>query len=297
MKKKLKFLVVFNCNAGSGRKIKLINNVIELIKKNHEVELFKTQSEKEAKTVFKKISKINFDRLVVAGGDGTMFFALNEMINNNIDDKLIGYIPLGTANILKIETHITNNTQDIYQVLTSNKYKKINLSKINGKYFFLMTGVGFDSKIIESISKKLKKYLGKFIFIYKGIQHFLFLKNNKMEIELDGDKIMADWILCTNSKYYAGRNSITNDTNIFENKIIVYIFKDLTRMKLIYYFWLILTKGDLSFAKNIIKKDLNSLKISGINNKLLSHADGENLGYQDKLLISKTKKFINLLVP
>ena len=297
MRKKLKFLVIFNVNAAGGRKLKLVNDVIGLIKKDHEIELFKTKSEKEAKIVFKELSKRQFDRLIIAGGDGSMYFAINEMINNNIDNKLTAYIPVGTANLLQIETQIEKKSQAIYKVITSDKYKKINLTKINEKYFFLMAGIGFDSKIIESIDINFKKYLGKFIFAYKGFQHFLFLRNNKMNIEMYGEKIKADWVLCTNAKYYAGSYSITNDTNIFENKTVVYIFKDLTRIKLLYYIWLIFTKGDLSSAKSVIKKDLDILKINGINKKILSHVDGENFGYQDKLVISKTKKFINLLVP
>ena len=226
-----------------------------------------------------------------------MYFAINELISSNIDDKLMAYIPTGTTNILQIETQMKKKAKEIFNVLMSNNYKKISLAKINNKYFFLMAGIGFDSKIVKSIDVKFKKYLGKLIFVYKGFENFLFLKNNKMEIEIDKVKIMADWVLCTNSKYYAGPFSITNDTNIFENKIIVYIFKDLTRINLIHYIWLILTKGDLSSAKNIIKKNLDSLKISGKNKKLLSQVDGENFGYHDKLIISKTKKFINLLVP
>ena len=297
MRKKLKFLVIFNVNAAGGRKLKLVNDVIGLIKKDHEIELFKTKSEKEAKIVFKELSKRQFDRLIIAGGDGSMYFAINEMINNNIDNKLTAYIPVETANLLQIETQIEKKSQAIYKVITSDKYKKINLTKINEKYFFLMAGIGFDSKIIESIDINFKKYLGKFIFAYKGFQHFLFLQNNKMNIEMYGEKIKADWVLCTNAKYYAGSYSITNDTNIFENKTVVYIFKDLTRIKLLYYIWLIFTKGDLSSAKSVIKKDLDILKINGINKKILSHVDGENFGYQDKLVISKTKKFINLLVP
>ena len=297
MREKIKFLAILNSNAGRRGKLKLINDVIELVKKNHEIEVFKTQSEKEAKAVFKTISKRNFDRLVVIGGDGTMFFTINEMINNNIDNKAIAYIPAGTANILQFETQIKNKTQDIYKVLTSDKFKRINLTKINEKYFFLMTGVGFDSKIIGSINKNLKSYFGKFLFVYKIFQNFLFLKNKKINIEINGEEIYADWIICTNSKYYAGSYSITNDTNIFESNIIVYIFKDLTRLKLIHYIWLILIKGDISSAKSLIKKNLVSLKINGVSGKFLSQVDGENFGYCNKLLISKTNKFVNLLVP
>lgn len=295
--KNLKFAVILNANAADKKKLRLINKIIELIKRNHSIRLFKTKTEKDAKIVFKKLSVENFDRLVIAGGDGSMSFAINEMINNNIDDKIMGYIPIGTANILQIETKIKKEATEIFNVLVSNNYKKINLTKINEKYFFLMAGIGFDSKIVKSINTKIKKYLGKLIFFYKGLENFLFLKNNKMEIEVENEKMIVDWVLCTNSKYYAGPYSIINDINIFDDKIVTYIFKDLTRIKLLYYIWLILTKGDLSSAKSIIKKKLDTLKINRINNKLLYQVDGENCGYEDKLVISKTKKFINLLIP
>ena len=192
------------------------------------------------------MSNKKFDRLVFAGGDGSVCFGINEMFkSDNLKDKLVGYIPAGTANILQIETQIKKKAEEIYNVLVSDNHKKISLAKINDKYFFLMAGVGFDSRIVESINTNIKKYLGKVIFALKGFQHFLFLKNNKMEVKVDNEKIMADWILCTNSKYYAGPHSITNDTNIFENKIVAYIFKDLTRIKLLYYVWLF---RDLAFG-------------------------------------------------
>lgn len=298
MNKNLNFALVFNSNAAGGRKLKLINKVISILEKEHNVELFKTQSEEHATEVFKKLSNKTFDRLIVAGGDGSVCFAINEMIKNqSLNDKLVGYIPAGTANILQIETQIKKKAKEICQILVSDKHKKINLARINDKYFFLMAGIGFDSEIVASIDTRIKKYLGKIIFALKGFQHFLFLKKNKMQVEVENKKIMADWILCTNSKYYAGPHSITNETNIFEKKIVAYIFRDLTRLKLIYYVWLILTKGDLTPAKSVIKIDLDKIKINGINKKLLSQVDGENCGYNNQLEIQKTNKFVNLLVP
>ena len=296
--KKLRFVIVLNSNTASRKKLSLINKVISYLQSSHDVELFKTQNEQDAKEVFKKLSVKKFDRLVVAGGDGSVCFAINQIIDDlNFKDKLLGYIPTGTTNILQIETQIKKRPKEIFNVLISDNHKKISLAKINNKYFFLMAGVGFDSKIVESVNVRVKKYLGKIIFAYKGFEHFLFLKKNKMEIEIDNEKILADWMLCTNSKYYAGSYSITNDTNIFENKIVTYIFKDLSRVNLLYYAWLILTKGDLGSAKSVVKKDVDKLKINRLKNKLLFHVDGENCGYSDSLQIQTTNKFIDLLVP
>ena len=293
-----KFAIIFNSNTSGDRELKLTNTIIKLLKRNHQVELFETETEQAAAKIFKKLSSRNFDRLIIVGGDGSMYFAVNEILKlSSLADKLIGYIPSGTTNILQIEMKIKKNTDEIYRVLVSDKAKRINLTKINDKYFFLMLGVGFDSKIVESINTNLKKYLGKIIFAIKGFQHFLFLRNEKMSIEIDGETINADWILCSNSKYYAGPHSITKETNIFDDKVIVYIFRDLTRVKLLYYVWLILTKGDLSSAKSIIKRRLNSLRIKGIKNKIIIQVDGENYGYSQSVEIKKTSKYINLLIP
>ena len=79
--------------------------------------------------------------------------------------------------------------------------------------------------------------------------------------------------------------------------MIAYIFKDLTRLKLLYYIYLILVKGDLSSAKSVIKKNLNEIKINKINYPLLAQVDGENCGYNEQIIIKTTDKFINILVP
>jgi diacylglycerol kinase (ATP) len=160
-----------------------------------------------------------------------------------------------------------------------------------------MAGIGFDSEIVHSIDSQIKKYLGKIIFALKGLQHFIFLKNKKMKVNVDGKIIKADWVLVTNSKYYAGPHSITKKTNIFDNKVIAYIFEDLSRIKILYYLWLILSKGDLSRAKSIITKELDKLEIDKLENKVLSQIDGEDFGFEDKLIIRKSDKSFNLLVP
>ena len=297
MKNKFKFIIIFNQTNITDRKNKKVNKILELLKIDHEVEIFKSYTEVEAKDIYKNLKQKKFDRLVVAGGDGSFSLAINEIIKNDLNEKLIGFIPIGTANILKFEARINNKVNDIYNVLVSENFKKVNLAKINDRYFFLMAGIGFDSKIVKSVTNQLKKYLGKIIFILKGLQYFLFIKNNKMKIDIDNEEVLADWILCANSKYYAGSYNITKETDIFDSKLIAFIFEDLTRLKLLQYIFLILTKGDLSSAKSVIKKDFEEIKIFRINDKLLSQVDGENCGFDEKIIIKKTNKFVNLLVP
>ena len=294
---KKKYILVCNQINTNKKKLKSIKKLEDLIRRENFIEVFYSNSLEDAERIYGNLKNKNFDYLIVVGGDGSFNFAINKIIKYNLEDKILGYIPSGTANILRYEAKIPEKADYILNFLTLSKVKKINLAQINENYFFLMAGIGFDAKIVASINTKIKKYLGKIIFFLKGIQHFLFLKNNKIEVEINSEKIMANWVLCTNSKYYAGPYSITNETNIFEDKIVTYIFKDLTRLNLLYYVWLVLTKGDLASTKGVIKKDLDKLKIVGVNNKLLYQIDGEDCGYHNLIEIRKSEKSINLLVP
>ena len=293
---KLKFCIVVNINARGDKK--LLSQITDLLKNDHDVEIFESKSISDNKEIFKNLSSKVFDRLVIAGGDGSFNFAINEILqHSSLLKKDTGFIPLGTTNILQIETQTQENAKAIAKVLIAGNTKKINLSRINDKYFFLMVGVGFDGKIVSSVNTRIKKYLGKIIFALKGFQHFLFLNNKKMEVLFDNEKIEADWILSTNSKYYAGKFIITKTTDIFQNNLVTFVFKDLTRLKILYYIFLILFYGDLSKAKSIVTTRSKHIKINKLNTDLVIQVDGELFDSKKNIEILQTTQSIRLLTP
>ena len=291
------YCLIYNQNSSSGRKSKFINRVLSKLKENNSVEYFETKTINQAKKIFKDFKQKNYDRLVVAGGDGSVSFAINELIKNNFnfkDDFAIGYIPAGTANLLQAELSMNKKVDDIVNVLISNNYKSSNLVKINENYFFLMAGIGWDAKIVHSINSKIKKILGKIIFGIKGFQYFLFMNNKKLNVTFDGQFYQADWILSSNTKYYAGHHKI-NKTNIFEDKLITYIFKDLTRISLLYSIFLIILNGDLSKNKNVITTYSQNITIDG-NDLIPVQIDGDNFGSFKKIHLNLSNKKVNFLL-
>ena len=291
------YCLIYNLNSSSGRKSKFISKVLSKLKKNNSVDFFETKTINQAKKVFEDFNQKNYDRLIVAGGDGSVSFAINELIKNNFnfkDDFAIGYIPAGTANLLQAELSMNKKVDDIVNVLISNNYKSSNLVKINENYFFLMAGIGWDAKIVHSINSKIKKILGKIIFGIKGFQYFLFMNNKKLNVTFDGQFYQADWILSSNTKYYAGHHKI-NKTNIFEDKLVTYIFKDLTRISLLYSIFLIILNGDLSKNKNVITTYSQNITIDG-NDLIPVQIDGDNFGSYKKIHLNLSNKKVNFLV-
>ena len=289
--------LIYNLNSSSGRKSIFINRILSKLKENISVDYFETKTINQAKKIFKNFNQKNYDRLIVAGGDGSVSFAINELIKNNFDfkdDFAIGYIPAGTANLLQAELSMNKKVDDIVNILVSNNYKSSNLVKINENYFFLMAGIGWDAKIVHSINSKIKKFLGKIIFGIKGFQYFLFMNNKKLNVTFDGQFYQADWILSSNTKYYAGHHKI-NKTNIFEDKLVTYIFKDLTRISLLYSIFLIILNGDLSKNKNVITTYSQNITIDG-NDLIPVQIDGDNFGSYKKIHLNLSNKKVNFLV-
>lgn len=289
--------LIYNLNSSSGRKSIFINRILSKLKENISVDYFETKTINQAKKIFKNFNQKNYDRLIVAGGDGSVSFAINELIKNNFDfkdDFAIGYIPAGTANLLQAELSMNKKVDDIVNILVSNNYKSSNLVKINENYFFLMAGIGWDAKIVHSINSKIKKFLGKIIFGIKGFQYFLFMNNKKLNVTFDDQFYQADWILSSNTKYYAGHHKI-NKTNIFEDKLVTYIFKDLTRISLLYSIFLIILNGDLSKNKNVITTYAQNITIDG-NDLIPVQIDGDNFGSYKKIHLNLSNKKVNFLV-
>ena len=291
------YCLIYNQNSSSGRKSKFINRVLSKLKENNSVDYFETKTTNQAKEIFRNFNQKKYDRLIIAGGDGSVSFAINELIKNDFnfkDDFAIGYIPAGTANLLQAELSMNRKVDDIVNVLVSNNYKSSNLVKINERYFFLMAGIGWDAKIVHSINSKIKKILGKIIFGIKGFQYFLFMNNKKLKVTFDGQFYQADWILSSNTKYYAGHHKI-NKTNIFEDKLVTYIFKDLTRINLLYSIFLIILNGDLSKNKNVITTYSKNITIEG-NDLIPVQIDGDNFGSYKKIHLNQSNKKMNFLV-
>ena len=293
----MKFCFIYNKKASSGRKSNFIKKICNNLKLSHHVDFFETVTENEAEDLFKQIVKQDYDRLVVAGGDGSVCFAINQLIKNNFQPKenfAIGYVPAGTANILQAELGMSKNINKISQTLMSDNLEKTNLVKINENYFILMAGIGWDAQIVQSINSKIKKVLGKVIFGIKGLEKFIFMKNTKIKVNIDNDELLADWVLCSNSRYYAGHHKIT-DTNIFEEKFTTYIFKDLSRMKLLYYIFLIIFNGNLNKSTSVITKNTNEVKLKTFDKSIPIQIDGDNFGSLKNIVIKSSKRKFNLL--
>jgi len=285
-----KICIIYNSKISLFNKF-LLNRIIKILKKDSHVETFATERIGHA-TLLCKVHIKNFDIVVAAGGDGT----INEVINGMDEKTSVGIIPLGTANIGAYEADISKNPSKAAQIILSGKIKKIHIQEANNRKFFLMTGVGYDASIVETVQSNLllKKIFGKLLFFIISIAKLIYFKKYKLKILANNKVYLANWVIITNAKHYGGSFQLTRDTNIFEKKLITYLFINLSRFEVIKNLLKILKKQNLEENNKVIKIISYDIFINS-KSKVPIQCDGEFIGNLP-LQIKNTKRTINLLV-
>jgi YegS/Rv2252/BmrU family lipid kinase len=285
-----KICIIYNSKISLFNKF-LLNRIIKILRKNSHVETFATEKIGHA-TLLCKVHIKNFDIVVAAGGDGT----INEVINGMDEKTSLGIIPLGTANIGAYEADISKNPSKAAQIILSGKIKKIHIQEANNRKFFLMTGIGYDASIVETVQSNLllKKIFGKLLFFIISIAKLIYFKKYELKILANNKVYLANWVIITNAKHYGGSFQLTRDTNIFEKKLITYLFINLSRFDVIKNLLKILKKQNLEENNKVIKIISDDIFINS-KSKVPIQCDGEFIGNLP-LQIKNTKRTINLLV-
>jgi diacylglycerol kinase family enzyme len=159
-----------------------------------------------------------------------------------------------------------------------------------------MASAGYDAEIVETIqsSLALKNIFKKLLFFIVSSLKLIVFKKNELKILANNKIYKANWIIATNAMHYGGAFKLSKDTNIFDKKIIVYLFCNLTRLNFLCYFFTLLLNKELKESNKLIKIKSDDIFISS-KTKTPVQYDGEFLGYLPAQ-IKSTKKTINLLV-
>jgi diacylglycerol kinase (ATP) len=113
-----------------------------------------------------------YDRLYVAGGDGT----LNEVINGvaGVDGALaritFGLIPLGTGNDFARALGLPEGVDGALDVLLDGRTVEVDVGVMNDRYFINVSAGGFIAEVSDSVDPQLKSFAGKLAYLIGGAQ-------------------------------------------------------------------------------------------------------------------------------
>jgi diacylglycerol kinase family enzyme len=206
-----KFALVFNSKAGVA-----IPRLLDGVLRNLRIQgadvfqLPARNAAEAAERVAEAAQQGICDAVIAAGGDGTFRAVATGAAGSGLP---VGLVPLGTGNVLAHEIGMPRRARDLAQVLLDGAEIDANGGLVNGKPFFLMAGAGFDARIVRRLNYRSKRVFGRGAYTYPVLRtlaegpHFF-------DVELDGRRFEASWIVLTFASRYGGSFVLTHDTGI-----------------------------------------------------------------------------------
>jgi YegS/Rv2252/BmrU family lipid kinase len=218
------------------------------------------------------------DLVIAAGGDGTINSVINGLANTGVP---LGVIPLGTANVLAIELSIPPEIRSACQLIAQGELKRIDLGKLNNKYFSCMAGIGFDAYVARQVesNSKLKRKIGGMAFLLTAIIDIFKYRFHSIKLILDNQTIARSGylVLVGNGKRYGGSLVLSPYASMNDGLLDVVIFKSKNIFSILNYLQGLL-KGTLPDIDTI--EYLQGKKITVLpKGHHHVHMDGEYFGH------------------
>lgn len=172
-----------------------------------------------------------FDRIVAAGGDGT----LNEVINGLVPCSLpLAFLPLGTTNVFALEVGIPFSVEKACDIALDGVATSVCLGVADGTRFLLMAGIGFDAEVVSRIHTGLKRWTGKLAYLVSALAVLAGRAGFSVEVECEDGTVRRGFnVIIGNSRLYAGRFSITPEASLTEGLLDVCLFQKEGRWPLV----------------------------------------------------------------
>lgn len=174
-----------------------------------------------------------FEKIVAAGGDGT----INEVVNGIAgSDAKLGLLPMGTVNVFAGELGLpANNLEQCWEIIRSDHVRMIDLPSANQKYFVQLAGVGLDAQVVQETSASLKKNFGPLSYLISAAQVSM-RKPPRLGIEsADTDVREGSFVLIGNGRKYGGPFPFFKQAQLDDGLLDVIVFKQLGYLEIIKY--------------------------------------------------------------
>lgn len=124
---------------------------------------------------------------VVAGGDGTINFAVNSMKRKGLDIAL-GVIPAGTANDFAGALGMSKNPLEAARQIATGVEERVDCGRVNGLYFVNVFSFGIFTTTSQRTPDERKHRIGKLAYLIEGIKEFRAMHAVPLRVTADGEE-------------------------------------------------------------------------------------------------------------
>ena len=274
-------------NSRSKKSLNELNKIERVLQgKKLPYRVLRTSKKTNAKDL---MNEIHGAELIVIGGDGT----INEVINNYHGKEII-YLAYGSGNDLARSIEFKKDIE-ISRLLESKRFIEYDVGVVNDRKFCSGFDIGFNADIIKRANgSKLKKYLGKYIYLLQGVIGILMLKKYKAKILWDSGEITTDKLYLLNAMiqpYEGGGIKFAPNATGQDGKLHIMIMENMSLVTFVYNYLCLLLKKHNKMRK---VKQITTDRLAIKTNQRYFQIDGELVNNTEQLNVGCISKFYKL---
>jgi YegS/Rv2252/BmrU family lipid kinase len=187
----------------------------------------------EAETLARHAAEEGFEKIVAAGGDGTINEVVNGLAGSN---AALGLLPIGTMNVFATELGLpAHDLQLCWNIIQGENTRLVDLPSANGKYFVQLAGVGLDAQVVKETSLTLKRNFGPLSYLISAAQ-IAARQPPRLFLESEDSSIKeGSFVLVGNGRLYGGPFPFFKQAIIDDGLFDVVVFKQLGYLEIIKY--------------------------------------------------------------
>ncbi|MDR0907050.1 MAG: YegS/Rv2252/BmrU family lipid kinase [Rikenellaceae bacterium] len=132
-----------------------------------------------------------FDHILVAGGDGTINFVVNQMKRRGVELP-IAVLPAGTANDFAGAFKIPADVEQAVRVILDGEVRPVDVGVVNGTYFVNICSAGLFTSVSQNTPTPMKNAFGMLAYIAGGALDLVNYHRIRLSVASDGGDFEGD---------------------------------------------------------------------------------------------------------
>lgn len=268
--------IIVNPAAGRNRSAKLWPDLAKILQNRaYSFESYFTAGQGDATRLAEDLSG-RVERIVVVGGDGTVHEVVQGIVERKVE---LAVIPTGTGNDFVRSLGIAKDPVKALDLLFQGRAKKIDVGRVNNRYFVNVAGLGFDAAVVHAVNTSYKYISGTATYLLALLKTLITYQNANLKVRV-GDKTLNSSSLLVavgNGSWYGGGMKIVPDAILDDGQLDICIVGNITKPEILWSLPKIFNGSHVTHPK------VTMLKGQEINieaeTPMVIQADGEIIGH------------------
>lgn len=224
----MRLKIIYNPWAGRGRARDHVREVEQTLRSlGADVITYASTSPEDLTREAAQSSRDAFDRVVVAGGDGTVNLALRRF---DLSRGTMALLPLGSGDDFARVNGIPRDVKGACDVVVGGVVREVDIATANDMRYAGVAGVGFDSEVAR-FAQRVKHLRGSAVYLYAILRVLPSFRALPMRIDGRAEEVM--FATFGNTRQYGSGIRIVPDASITDGLLDACIVHRTSRWQLL----------------------------------------------------------------